>query len=220
MPSEGALLMNVRLGSLATFLASTAALLFVSGCDGTGPAASEESARVRILLTDAPTELLEEAIVEISRVYLIRGEEDPEEAPPFVDLFHDEENPLVYDLLELRDGVVADMTGAVEIPAGRYNQLRMIVKAATVTLAGDYRFADGAQTRSLFIPGAARTGIKVNLARAVEAEARSLTTLLVDFDVDRNFVIQGNPNTPAGIQGILFTPVLKELSRTRGGSGD
>jgi hypothetical protein len=39
--------------------------------------------------------------------------------------------------------------------------------------------------------------------------------VLVDFDVDQNFVIQGNPETPAGINGILFTPVLRELSRSR-----
>ena len=40
------------------------------------------------------------------------------------------------------------------------------------------------------------------------------TIVLVDFDVNENFRLQGNPETPAGLQGILFTPVLKEKSRT------
>jgi hypothetical protein len=195
-------------------LALVGTLLLLPACDAGSPSASTREARVRILLTDNPTDYLSEARVQISRVYLIRGDEDPEQGPPFVDLFNDPDNPLEYDLLELRDGVVADMTGEVEIPAGRYNQLRMIVAHAEVELAPGHTFADGSTHRTLFIPSGARTGIKVNLARAVDAEARSLTTVLVDFDVDRNFVIQGNPNSPAGIIGILFTPVLKELSRT------
>jgi hypothetical protein len=40
----------------------------------------------------------------------------------------------------------------------------------------------------------------------------------VDFDVSQNFVIQGNPETPAGIHGILFTPVLRAIVRDVAGS--
>lgn len=36
--------------------------------------------------------------------------------------------------------------------------------------------------------------------------------VLVDFDVDRNFVIQADP--PHGIRDILFTPTLVEQQRT------
>lgn len=39
--------------------------------------------------------------------------------------------------------------------------------------------------------------------------AGSETTLVLDFDVGRNFVIQGNPYTPAGIKGVLFTPLVR-----------
>ena len=39
------------------------------------------------------------------------------------------------------------------------------------------------------------------------------TILVVDFDVSQNFVVQGNPNTPAGINGILFTPSLRAIVR-------
>jgi (2Fe-2S) ferredoxin len=33
--------------------------------------------------------------------------------------------------------------------------------------------------------------------------------LVVDFDVSESFVIQGNPQTPAGIHGMLFKPTLR-----------
>lgn len=194
----------------------TVALFFAASCESSTSIDDQSSgeALVQILLTDAPADYIDEAWVSISRVYLIPGEEDPEEGPPFVDLFNDEENPLVYDLLTLRDGITADMTGEVEVPAGTYNQLRMIVSDAEVTLAEGYEFNDGATTRQLFIPSGAQSGIKVNLTESITTEEGTINVVLVDFDVDQNFVIQGNPDTPAGIQGILFTPMLRELSRT------
>jgi hypothetical protein len=200
-------------------LASTAfalILLIVAACDSsTGPEnADSGEALLQILLTDAPADYIEEAWVTISRVYLIPGEEDPEEGPPFVDLFNDPDNPLEYDLLTLRDGVTADMTGEVEVPAGTYNQLRMIVASAEVTLIDGVEFSDGGNTRELAIPSGAQSGIKVQLTESITTEEGTINVILVDFDVDQNFVIQGNPETPAGIQGILFTPVLRELSRS------
>ena len=46
----------------------------------------------------------------------------------------------------------------------------------------------------------------------IDAGEGKTTILTVDFDVDRNFVIQGGQGQSA-IQGILFTPVLLELDR-------
>jgi hypothetical protein len=63
------------------------------------------------------------------------------------------------------------------------------------------------------VPSGAQSGIKVNLAGAIEAEVGELTVIVVDFAVDDSFVIQGNPGTPAGIMGILLTPTLHEKSR-------
>jgi hypothetical protein len=38
--------------------------------------------------------------------------------------------------------------------------------------------------------------------------------LPLTLDVDQSFEIQGDPETPAGINGILFTPELVEVSRS------
>jgi len=198
--------MLAALGTLFVLAATTS-------CD-TATSSSEDAAFVRVLLTDAPVDYLDEAWIWISRIYLIRGEEDPEEGPPFVDLFNDPENPLEYDLLTLRDGVTADLTGEVEVPEGQYKQLRMIVARAEVTLHPDFEFRDGSgRTKELFVPSGAQTGIKVMLAEPITTEGGTINVILVDFDVNENFVIQGNPHTPAGILGVLFTPVLRELAR-------
>jgi len=197
---------------MITALSTLAVLAATTSCD-TSPSGSEDAAFVRILLTDAPVDYLEEAWVQISRVYLIPGEEDPEEGPPFVDLFNDPDNPREYDLLTLQNGVTADLTGDVEVSAGQFNQLRMVVSHAEVTLRDAYQFTDGSQTRSLLVPSGAQTGIKVNLLEPVTTEGGTTSVILVDFDVNQNFVIQGNPESANGIQGILFTPMLRELSR-------
>jgi hypothetical protein len=197
--------------SLITTFAA-AALIAITGCESS-TSASDDAAFVKILLTDAPADYILEAWVEIPHIYLISGNEEPEQGPPFVDLFNNPSAPRTYDLLTLRDGVTADLTEAVEVSAGRYNQLRMIVSRAEITLREGYQFSDGTQTRSLFIPSGAQTGIKVDLIEPVDAEGGTVTIILVDFDVNENFVIQGNPETPAGIQGILFTPRLKEIGR-------
>ena len=50
------------------------------------------------------------------------------------------------------------------------------------------------------------------LDEAIDAATGGSVTIIVDFDVDRNFVIQGGQRQ-GGIQGILFTPRLMELRR-------
>jgi hypothetical protein len=174
------------------------------------PSGTDGSARIRVLLTDAPSDYIESAEVHITRVYLQGGEDDD---APSVDLFNDPDNPLVYDLLELRDGITADLTGEIEVEPGTYRQLRLVVSNATVTLAEGYTFNGGGTEQTLTIPSGAQSGIKIQLSDEIEAEAGDLTTIIVDFDVDQNFVIQGNPETPAGINGILFTPSLHEKGR-------
>lgn len=197
-----------------TFFAAAAvtavALAFV-GCsdDPSGPA--NGSSQVQVLITDAPSDYIESAFIWVSRVYLQGGGEDN---APSVDLFNDPDNPKEFDLLELQDGITAALTEAVDVDAGAYQQLRLIVDSARVTLIGGMTFSDGSTSKLLFVPSGSQTGIKVNLTGAIEAEEGETTTIVVDVDVDQNFVIQGNPNTPAGIIGILFTPTLVEKSRT------
>lgn len=180
--------------------------------------APEDAALVQIVVTDAPSDYIESAEVWISKVYLQGAPDEGDEAaadPPSgrVVLFEDPTNPFHVDLLVLRDGLVAELTEPVAVDPGGYNQLRIVVDSAFVTLKEGFAFSDGSTTRALKIPGGSSSGVKVFLDGPVAAEAGEQTTLLLDFDVDDNFKIQGNPDSPAGIKGLLFTPVIKELNR-------
>ena len=55
----------------------------------------------------------------------------------------------------------------------------------------------------------------MHLAGNVEAEEGATTTLLLDFNVDASFVIQGPEPPPTGgtVQSITFLPVIREVSR-------
>ena len=201
-----------------TFVLSLTALLpLVAGCD---LLSSEGDARIQVQLTDAPSDYVESAEVWISRVYLPGPGSDPAEAQgnPGVDLFNDPENPFSVDLLLLQDGLVATLTEPVSVEEGNYNNLRIIVDSAFVTLKERATFKDGTSTTVLFVPAGSQAGIKVQLTEAITAEAGVTTVVLVDFDVNQNFVLQGNPESPNGIQGMLFTPTLKELRGVDEGS--
>jgi hypothetical protein len=164
------------------------------------------NSQVRVLLTDAPSDLIASAEVTISRVYLV-GEDGVS-----VDLKPVAEPHLTFELLDLRNGVEAFLADR-RVPAARYGQLRLVVEEAEVTLVDGVTFEDGTSSRTLHVPSGMQSGIKVQLSAPLEAEAGELTIVVVDFDVDRNFVLQGNPDTPAGLKDVLFTPLLHEERR-------
>jgi hypothetical protein len=169
---------------------------------------------VRIILSDAPADYLATAEVCLSSVYLQPSDDDGAEegtGTQRIVLWEKAEGPAqCFDLLQLQ-GVGAQVSETT-VPAGSYAQLRFVVESATVTLAEGYTFSDGeTTTMPLTVPSGARSGIKVTLLEPVQVEAQTVTEVAVDADVNANFVLQGNPETPAGIHGVLFTPSLMQL---------
>lgn len=195
-------------------LALPVVLLGVAGCtDSTGSTGG--TANLHVVLTDGPGIEFDSAVVYISTVTLL-----PVEGDPIV--ITDEGGR--FDLLELQNGVTAEL-GDVTIPAGDYSELRLVVDSAYVGLSAPYEFTDGTTERSLKVPSGAQSGIKVKLSTADGDATTSFVTiapgetiLVVDFDVSRNFKTQGNPNTPAGLKGVLFTPVLRAVVQDVAGS--
>ncbi len=204
-------------------LALTALTAAVAACgsgDATGP---EGTARIRVLLTDAPTDMLDSAHVWISRVYLVGGggeSPDTAEADTLdiaggrLDLFNDPANPLKFDLLTLRDGITADLTGEVPVEATTYRGLRFVVDSARVTLAEGFLFDDGSRVGAMKVPSGQQSGIKVKLRDILDATEDDLITVTVDFDVDQNFNIQID-NQTGRVRKILFKPVLTEKGREK-----
>jgi hypothetical protein len=189
-------------------VAASAVLVAGVACGDADTVGLRGPAQVTVLLTDAPVDYIAEAWVDIGAVQLVPADGDE----GIITLSEDGTDGPV-NLLELQDAATAMLADA-EIEAGSYSQLRLIVESASVTLADDWTFNDGSNEKDLFVPSGAQTGIKLLLTSGEDDEGPleippGELVLVVDFDVSESFVIQGNPETPAGIHGMLFKPTLR-----------
>jgi len=205
--------MHRRKSNIFSFLPAMLAALTVTACDTEtvgledegGDVLRDTGTRVTILLTDAPSDYIGAAEVDIGRVELI-----PADDGPHVLLTEDGSDGFV-DLLDFQEGATTPIAEA-DIDPGSFVQLRLVVEAARVTLADGYEFRDGSTSMELKVPSGAQTGIKLNLQdengdplEIVPGE----TVLVLDFDVSRSFVLRGNPDTPAGVHGVNFKPTIR-----------
>ena len=188
--------------------------LAVAACDFGSAGPLVEEGDVRVALTDAPAKYIQSAWVDIGAVELL-----PQDGSRFLEpqeISADGTDGMV-DLLTLQDGTVS-ILGEATIPAGEYVELRLELDSARVTLKDGYTFDDGSSTRQLPVPApAADSGIVLNTLPAVDDEgnvggidiAIGLTVLIVDFDVNESFALEGSPDSASGITGAQLTPVLR-----------
>lgn len=205
-----------RVSSVRALLSALAIFSLTACDDGTNVS---DTARIRVLLTDAPSDYIGSAMVDIGSVELL-----PASGGDRVVLTDDATDGAV-DLLDLQ-GLTTELLADVDIPADTYVQMRLIVESANVTLADGYEFKTGGTEAALTVPSGAQTGIKLNLREREAADEESSgveisggeTVLVVDFDVNQSFRIQGSPDTPAGISGVSFQPTLRVVVEDVAGS--
>jgi hypothetical protein len=194
--------------------------LAVGGCgDSTGP---DAPATFKVMLTDGPAEYLASANVEIGEVWAIQA------GGPPIQLTADGGS---YNLLELQNGVMAELASAELDASIRILQLRLHVESADVMLGDDgndvdYMFASGGKSQDLFIPSGAQSGIKINLrgkdgnedGAGVDLVPGETILAVVDWDVDQNFVFTGNASDPTMLPDMQFTPLLRATLEDVAGS--
>ncbi len=170
-----------------------AAVVFAA-CDATAP---DDSGSITVLIKDEPFpfDLVDSVMVTINSVELV-GEDSTENVVVLSDIAQS------FNLLELRNGVT-DTLANLALPTGAYSSLRVIVDEDAYVVLKDGRTFD------LKTPSGTTSGIKVKFPTVEVDESTDDVEVLVDFDVEKSFVLQGNANTPAGIKGFLFKPVIR-----------
>ena len=189
------------------FLPLLAAPLLVVGCDEGSTGVDDGSARLTLLLTDAPGNV-EAAVVTITDIYL-QGSGDDDGGRVYLR----QDDAVTTDLLDLSNDVI-ELVDDYEIPAGTYSQLRFVISGAYLEVedgdggttvfatSPDYEGlpagveADG----ELKCPSCAQSGFKVLLGPVngdfdddldedddEEVVFDGEQTILVDFDVSRSF---------------------------------
>lgn len=179
--------------------------LIVAACNNDGD--SGGSGRLTVKMTDAPfpTDLISEANITISKIE-IRQAGGTGEGSPFVVVMEEEVSA---NLLDLRNGVTENLA-SLEIPAGTYDLVRIYIASANVVLN------DGT-SYNLTIPSGAQSGLKVFVKPGIEVAGGLTSELLLDFDLANSFKAKGNTNSPSGITGFNFTPVIKASNESFAG---
>ena len=162
---------------------------------------------LKVSITDDPFpfEFIEEANITITKVEIRK--KDSNDGNPFITIFED---TIEYNLLELRNGIMADLPG-LEVPVGSYDLIRIYVDNASISIK-DF------STYDLKVPSGSQTGIKVFIDPDLRIEGGLTTELLLDFNLDKSFVLKGSTDTPAGIKGFNFKPVIRAVNISTAGT--
>ena len=210
--------MNAKFYTLAILIFTFLAFSCESDSNDT-----DSTGRLTVQLTDAPFpfDLVAEANVTVFKVEARKVDDEnddedemdedndmeDEDNSPFITLMEEE---IQVNLLELTNGVTETLVDT-EIPAGTYDLVRVYVKGVNVVLTDGREF-------DLKVPSGEQTGIKVFIKSGITVVGGLSADLLLDFDVSRSFVAKGNLNTPAGIQGFNFKPVIKACNLSTAGT--
>lgn len=178
-----------------------AAVLFsLVSCNKEDGPVGEGNGRVNVHLTDAPfpigmvssTEVTIDK-VEIRQYLEVEGEADEGN---FIVLA---EGEMTFDLLELTNGVTEQIASA-NLPAGRYDMIRLHVVDASVTLNSGTVF-------DLDIPSGSESGLKIKIEPTIQLNEGQTSDVLLDFDLSKSFVVKGNLGST--INGFIFKPVVR-----------
>ena len=201
------------IGALITLLVG--GLIFTQCSDSlTNSEPDPSKGNLVIKMTDAPfpIDLIEEANVTISKIEIRKViENDTADSNPFM-VVSDKDTTL--NLLDLTNDVTATLVD-LEIDPNTFDLIRIYVSDASITVVDS--ITNGPATFDMKVPSGPQTGIKVFIDPPVIVEDGLTTELLLDFDVSKSFVVQGNPFTPAGIKGFIFKPVIRAVNQSTAG---
>lgn len=195
-------------------------LVLSTSCDQTNNSGEAGKGTVVIKMTDAPfpVSLVDEAWVTIDKIEIrststVSGTtttettEDDGLESMYTVLYEGE--GMDFNLLDLQNGVTTDVL-TMDIEPGTYDLIRMYVVDAEVILKNG-------ETFDLKIPSGSSSGLKIKLTPELAIESGVESNIVLDFDVSKSFVVQGNPKTPAGIKGFLFKPVIRGMVEKHSG---
>jgi hypothetical protein len=196
----------MKIKSISVIFLVLIILFFCIGCDES--VNDSDTGILLILLTDSPFPIdsVAEANVTINKIELRQDQPDSENTP-FLPLSESEHS---YNLLTLQNGVTADLV-KLEVPVGTYDLVRLYISAAGIKLKNDSEY-------DLTVPSGAQTGIKIFIDPPISVQGELTTELLLDFDVSQSFIVQGNPDTPNGINGFHFNPVIRAANVSTSGT--
>jgi len=164
---------------------------------------------VVLKLTDAPfpVSLVDQALVTIDKIEIravapeTATEMEADNLSLYTVLYEGEGKE--FNLLDLQNGVTAELL-SLDIEVGSYDLIRLHVADAEIILNDGTNF-------DLKIPGGTTSGLKIKLSPELVVESDVESEVVLDFDVSKSFIVQGNTKNPDQIKGFLFKPVVRAM---------
>lgn len=174
--------------------------LSLYSCNEKSTQSVEGTGLLRIMATDAPFnfDLVESAEITVGEI-LIRKSSGSKISVS--------DKEVTLDLLKLRNGLVETLAD-IEIPAGQYDEILLIIRNASVDMKDGRHF-------NLTVPSGAQSGLKIFVKPEIVIKTNMSTDVLLDFDLSQSFVPQG---TADNITGFNFKPVIRAANLSTAGS--
>ena len=179
-------------------LVVTAAVAFLAACGGGGDGDKSQTGSLKLSITDAPMDDVDEVWVKFSAV-----EFKPEGGAPVLNTLSAQQS---LNLLALQEGRTAVLVNEAVLPAGRYEWIRLIVDNVP-NVRDSYVMADGMECE-LTVPSGAESGLKMN--RGFTLPADGSVALTVDFDLRKSLHAPPGQKSMMEMctQGYLLRPTL------------
>jgi len=172
--------MNILMQYKYTILVTTLSVFFLTSCGGDSSPDEEVPATGSLILaiTDAPVDEASNVVVTFSGVEI-----KPASGSSFTVTF---DAPMEIDLLALQGGGSNLLLNGLEVEAGQYNWIRLLVEAERNTLDSYLQsVADDPNSRtSLWVPSGSQTGLKLNHSFVIAAGGNA--DLTIDFDLRKS----------------------------------
>jgi hypothetical protein len=170
---------------------AAAAALALTACNSSDP----EPGTFSLQVTDAPVDHALAVVVEFTGVELRRQGGSPIQL---------DFEPRQIDLLQLTGESAQALLDEVEVPSGRYEQIRLKVNAGREGSDSYIELADG--RHPLFIPSGNQSGLK--LVRGFTVPAGGAADFTVDFDLRKSVT------NPQGQDGYILRPTLRLIDNS------
>jgi hypothetical protein len=192
------------------FTIFAASVFLLTGCykpaDHVGGA--EKKGNLVVKITDDPfnIDFVETASITIVKIEIRKADDYGND--PYVLLM---EEQIKLDLMDLRNGVMEELVN-LAVPFGNYDLIRLYVDEA------ELKIKDQPLTYNVKVPGGQQSGIKIFIDPVISVVGGFTSELLLDIDLSRSFVMQGNLSHSADINGFIFKPVIRAVNLSLTGS--
>ncbi|BBE16849.1 lipoprotein [Aquipluma nitroreducens] len=194
----------------------TGILMLATSCNQISDSESGGNGKIVLSLTDAPfpVSLVDKALVTIDKIEIrstatVSSTTEVTTNSELFTVLYDGD-PMEFDLLDLQNGITTELL-SMDIAAGSYDLIRMHVTNASVLLKDGSNF-------DLKVPSGFASGLKIKMTPNLVIESGVESEVILDFDVSKSFVVQGNMKAKNGIKGFIFKPVLRATCQKYSGS--